>query len=243
MRPFLVALQFLTSLPVQLAVPPDEREIGHSLAWYPVVGLLLGGVVFLAALILDSAPPLLGAALLLVLWVLLSGGLHLDGLADSADAWIGGLGDRDRTLAIMKDPRCGPAGVVAVVLLLLLKFSAIYSLLESGVPIPLLLAPVLGRMALPLLFLTTPYLRREGLGSALATHASPKRVVLISVAVLMVLLVVEKSSLFWLMIVAVVLFVVLRTMMMRRLGGTTGDLAGALVELTETAVLTAAVLV
>ncbi len=242
MRPFLVALQFLTSLPVRLAATPDEREIGRSLAWYPAVGLLLGGVLFVAALILTSAPPLLAAALVLSLWVLLSGGLHLDGLADSADAWIGGLGDRDRTLAIMKDPCCGPAGVVAVVLLLLLKFSALYSVVETASLAILLLAPALGRMALPLLFLTTPYVRKQGLGSALATYASRNQVVLIGIAVLAVLFLLVKSTLLWLLIVVVSVFLVLRTMMMRRLGGTTGDVAGALVEVVEVVVLIAMVL-
>ncbi len=240
MRPFLVALQFLTSLPVRLATTPDEREIGRSLAWYPAVGLLLGGVLFVAALILTSAPPLLAAALLLSLWVLLSGGLHLDGLADSADAWIGGLGDRDRTLAIMKDPCCGPAGVVAVVLLLLLKFSALYSVMETASLAILLLAPALGRMVLPLLFLTTPYVRKQGLGSALATYASRNQVVLIGIAVLAVLFLLVKSTLLWLLIVVVSVFLVLRTMMMRRLGGTTGDVAGALVEVVEVVVLISA---
>jgi adenosylcobinamide-GDP ribazoletransferase len=68
---------------------------------------------------------MLHAALLLTVWVLLSGGLHLDGLADSADAWLGGFGDRERTLTIMKDPRSGPIAVVVLVLVLLLKFCAL----------------------------------------------------------------------------------------------------------------------
>ncbi|HHL45033.1 MAG TPA: adenosylcobinamide-GDP ribazoletransferase [Gammaproteobacteria bacterium] len=243
MRAFLVALQFLTSLPVHLGAAPDEREIGRSLAWYPVVGLLLGGVLLLAASTLGGAPPLLGAALLLTLWVLLSGGLHLDGLVDSADAWVGGLGERDRTLAIMKDPCCGPAGVVAVVLLLLLKFSALYTLLETTSLAALLLAPALGRMVLPLLFLTTPYVRRQGLGSALATHAPLRLVMLIGIAVLAVLALLVKGNLLWPLVTTVSLFLVLRTMTMRRLDGMTGDVAGALVEVVEAAVLITVVLI
>jgi len=237
MRPFLIALQFLTRVPVHLGDAPDVREIGRSLAWYPVVGRLLGGLLVLSAAILDSAPSPLGAALLLSLWVLLSGGLHLDGLADSADAWLGSPGDRDRTLAIMKDPCCGPAGVIAVVLLLLLKFSALYTLMETASPEALLLAPTLGRMALPLLFLTTPYVRRDGLGSALATHAPHRLVVLISIVVLAVLVPLAGGDLLWASVMAVFLFLVLRKMMMGRLGGMTGDVAGALLEMVETAVL------
>lgn len=78
-------------------------------------------------------------------WVGLSGGLHLDGLADTADAWIGGHADRQRTLEIMKDPRSGPIAVVVLLLVLLLKFAALVVLLGQGAWAGLLLAPWLGR--------------------------------------------------------------------------------------------------
>ncbi|WP_372867942.1 adenosylcobinamide-GDP ribazoletransferase, partial [Pseudomonas sp.] len=125
MTALLIALQFLTRLPVRLAAMPSAQETGRSLLWYPVVGLLIGLLLLGVHYLLGDAPALLQAALLLVIWVGLSGGLHLDGLADSADAWAGGFGDRERTLAIMKDPRSGPMAVVVLVLLLLLKFVAL----------------------------------------------------------------------------------------------------------------------
>jgi adenosylcobinamide-GDP ribazoletransferase len=104
LRPFLVALQFLTRLPVHMPEPPDEREIGQSLLYYPLVGLLLGLMLAALAWAMRDGSSMLHAALLLAMWVLMTGGLHLDGLADSADAWVGGQGSRERTLAIMKDP-------------------------------------------------------------------------------------------------------------------------------------------
>jgi hypothetical protein len=108
------------------------------------------------------------AALVLAVWVLLTGGLHLDGLADTADAWIGGQGDRDRTLAIMKDPRSGPMAVVIIVLVLLSKFAALQVLLAGDARTVLLLTPMLGRTVIVLLLITTPYVRPEGLGAAYA---------------------------------------------------------------------------
>src|SRR6185312_11814701 len=99
-----VALQFLTRLPLRIETPPQAREIGLSLACYPVVGLALGVILWSAALPASRLPGLLGAALVLALWVALTGALHLDGIADVADAWIGGHGDRERTLRIMQDP-------------------------------------------------------------------------------------------------------------------------------------------
>ena len=149
--PLLIALQFLTRLPVRLPGMPAPEQVGRSLLWYPLVGLLLGALLLAAQALLNQQPAVLQAALLLTLWVALSGGLHLDGLADTADAWVGGYGDRERTLAIMKDPRSGPIAVVVLVLLLLLKFAALLVLLQAGQTLALLLAPWLGRSALPLL--------------------------------------------------------------------------------------------
>ncbi|EQL42777.1 cobalamin synthase (plasmid) [Pseudomonas aeruginosa VRFPA03] len=154
LRSLLVALQFLTRLPVRLSAMPTPEQFGRAVLCYPLVGVLIGVVLYAAARSLDGTPPLLQAALLLSLWVALSGALHLDGLADMADAWIGGLGDRERTLAIMKDPRSGPVAVVVLVLVLLLKFSALAALLGQGEAGLLPLAPWLARSSLPLLFLT-----------------------------------------------------------------------------------------
>ena len=92
MLPFWIALQFLSSLPVRLAGMPPPQAMGRSLLCYPLVGLLFGGLLWALNLLLAGSPALLHAALLLGAWVLLSGGLHLDGLADSADAWLGSFG-------------------------------------------------------------------------------------------------------------------------------------------------------
>ena len=236
MLPLLIALQFLTSLPIRLPAMPEPEQQGRSLLYYPVVGLLLGALLCLAAFVLDGAPPLLQAALLLTLWVVLTGALHLDGLADSADAWLGGFGDRERTLQIMKDPRSGPVAVVVLVLLLLLKFSALLALLQAQQYSALLLAPVLGRAALPALFLLTPYVRPNGLGHALAANLprGGARGVLALVAVGCALF--GSSGLIALSMSAVT-FLLARRAMLRRLGGTTGDTAGALLELVECTVL------
>jgi cobalamin synthase len=131
MLPFWIALQFLSSLPIRLPGMPQPQELGRSLLFYPVVGLLFGVLLWGLNSVLMGAPLLLHAALLLTAWVLLSGGLHLDGLADSADAWLGGFGDRERTLTIMKDPRSGPIAVVTLGMVLLLKFTALVALIEQ----------------------------------------------------------------------------------------------------------------
>ena len=243
MLPLWIALQFLSSLPIRLPGMPEPEQLGRSLLCYPLVGLLFGVMLWGLNLALAGAPLLLHAALLLTVWVLLSGALHLDGLADSADAWLGGFGDRERTLTIMKDPRSGPIAVVTLVLVLLLKFAALLALIEQQQGVVLLIVPMLGRAALLGLFLTTPYVRAGGLGQALADHL-PRRAGwwVLGASMLGSLLIAGVEAVVAL-VVAFGMFVWLRQVMMRRLGGTTGDTAGALLELLEMAVLVALALV
>ena len=237
MLPFWIALQFLSSLPIRLPGMPAPQELGRSLLFYPLVGLLFGVILWAMNGMLSGTPLLLHAALLLSVWVLLSGGLHLDGLADSADAWLGGFGDRERTLTIMKDPRSGPIAVVTLVLVLLLKFAALLALIEQQQGVLLIIVPLIGRSALLGLFLTTPYVRAGGLGQALADHL-PRLAgqQVLAVSVLGCLLIAGLSGVLAVVLAGLV-FVWLRQVMMRRLGGATGDTAGALLELLEGAVL------
>ncbi|WP_434590775.1 adenosylcobinamide-GDP ribazoletransferase [Pseudomonas sp. R4-83] len=240
MLPLWIALQFLSSLPIRLPGMPEPEQLGRSLLFYPLVGLLFGLILWGLNLLLAGAPLLLHTALLLTVWVLLSGALHLDGLADSADAWLGGFGDRERTLTIMKDPRSGPIAVVTLVLVMLLKFAALLALIEQGQGLALIIVPLLGRSALLGLFLTTPYVRAGGLGQALADHL-PRRAGwwVLGLSALACALIAGIVA----VVICVVMFVWLRQVMMRRLGGTTGDTAGALLELLEMAVLVGLALV
>ncbi|AWY40565.1 adenosylcobinamide-GDP ribazoletransferase [Pseudomonas putida] len=238
MLPFWIALQFLSSLPIRLRGMPASQELGRSLLFYPLVGLLFGVILWAFNWLLLGTPLLLHAALLLTVWVLLSGALHLDGLADSADAWLGGFGDRERTLTIMKDPRSGPIAVVTLVLVLLLKFCALLALIEQQHAVALIIVPLIGRSALLGLFLSTPYVRAGGLGQALADHlprSAGKQV--LAVSALACVLIAGVSGAVAVVLASLVL-VWLRQVMLRRLGGTTGDTAGALLELLEMTVLT-----
>jgi adenosylcobinamide-GDP ribazoletransferase len=241
-RVLLAGVQFLTTIPVRMRTAPTSAEVGATLLYYPVIGLLIGGFLVVGATLLAGAPAELSAALILVLWVVITGGLHLDGLADSADAWHGGRGDVPRMLAIMKDPHCGPAAVVWLVLVLVVKYGALVAACGQHLTVALLLAPCLARVAVVLLLLTTPYVRPGGLGIALAEQHPRTGVIAVCASTAVLVVSCFGAVGVVMMIVAATALLGLRALMQRHLGGTTGDTAGGLIELIEAAVVVAGAL-
>jgi adenosylcobinamide-GDP ribazoletransferase len=237
LRPLWIAGRFLSRLPFPDPASTTAAEIGHSVVWYPLIGLLLGAVSASTAWLLTGSATGIAAALVLIVWVWSTGALHLDGSADSADGWVGGLGSRERTLEIMKDPRCGAMGVTVIGLILLTKFAGLQELLAQGEGWLVLWLPLLARVQLNLLLLTTPYARTHGMAFDQA-HYLPRRTVwltssLIAVSVALILGALGAAFLVTMLIV----LVLARRTMLARLNGFTGDTAGALVEITETALL------
>jgi adenosylcobinamide-GDP ribazoletransferase len=238
MKPFWLAWQFLTRFPAPSFAEVAPREVGRSQLWYPLVGLVLGGMLYGAAWLLQSTPlpSMAVAALLLLLWVASTGALHLDGLADTADAWVGGHNDPERSLVIMKDPVAGPMGVTALVLLLLVKF-ALLTAWPAGLPVTVVLVPALARAVVPLLFRSLPYLREAGLGRALADHL-PLTAFVMLWSLLLVLAWYELGTpVLWLLLAFLLSLTALTFLYKRRFGGLTGDMAGAAIEVVETALL------
>lgn len=237
-RPFLIALGLLTRIPAPwrgaLATP---RELGHSVLFYPLVGALIGALLTLFVILLPTGLDAgVQAALVGIVWVWLTGGLHLEGLADSADGWVGGLGDASRGLEIMRDPRSGPAALMAVTLLVLLKWNLARVAIASGDPAIWLIAPTLGRLGIALLFATTPYVRAGGMGETAAREMPRGWAFVLAVGILL------GAGWFgsgWVVLVAGAVWLTLRRAWMRRFGGVTGDLSGATCELVETSVMLA----
>lgn len=235
----LIALQFLTQIPVTFKQYPDVKTQGGSLIFYPLIGAFIGSLLSLSAWLLADSAHLLSAAIILTVWVVITGALHIDGLADSCDAWIGGHGDKKRSLEIMKDPASGPIAVVMVLCMLLLKLAAIHAILASGHYLLLIAAPLVARSLLPFLLLLTPYVRKNGIGALMIANA-PKKPVYISAAIGLVLASLLGSL--GVTLLAGLAVVGLRSLMIKRLDGLTGDTAGASVELLETVVVTALVI-
>ena len=168
----ILAVRFLTIVPVPGRASADPSALGRAAWWFPVVGLMLGLVLLAADSLIEAlAPPLVGAALLVAIWKIVTGGIHLDGLADCLDGFAGP--DAVRRRAIMRDSRIGVFGAAGLVLVLILFVA---SLSELPAPIRgrvLLLTPVVGRVS-PLLAgaWLRPAIPEEGLGSAFAAGLS-----------------------------------------------------------------------
>lgn len=163
----MAAVGFLTIIPVPAKYATTEAFAGSNRV-YPLVGLLLGGLLALGALAFAALfPPLVVAVLLVGLWLKLTGALHLDGLADTADGLLSHR-PRERALEIMRDSRIGVMGTAALVLVVLLKVAGLSALEHGNLWRALLLAPVVGRCAILLLQAFLPCARKEGLGAASA---------------------------------------------------------------------------
>jgi len=230
------ALSFLTILPLGKKETNPGKLAGSS-AWFPLVGYLLGAVYFGIAKIFSGrlAEPLI-SFLVLFLMIVLTGGLHLDGLAD----WADGLGGKDREdrLRIMKDPHKGSFGVSAIILDLLGKFLAIYFLISQKQFIPIFLASGLARFNLTLLIYTIPYARtRGGTGGVFARHKKFWHLAL-ALGTALVPLIYFNQIIIWLALaLSLSIALVFRILALRFLGGFTGDLLGASAEFAELALL------
>lgn len=239
MLTLLVAIGFLTTLPVPWLTGRslDPAAFGRSARWFPVVGLLLGGLVAAG----DAAwrwllPPGLAGALTLALAALLTGGLHWDGLMDACDGLFG-RHERVERLAIMRDSRVGAFGVLGAGLALLAEWSALAELPAFDRPLWLALAFTLSRWTMVVLMVAFPYARPSGLGAAFrgAGRADLLWATLVAVALAAAL-----TGVAGLVATAgvLVLALALAGLAARRLGGLTGDIYGAVGIVGEIAVLT-----
>lgn len=232
MRPLLLAIHFLTPLPVGRIEKVGEEELGRTVSFFPVVALLQGFVLYLASLILSRFSLWLGPGIILLLWILITGALHLDGLADSVDGLLGGR-EREDVLSIMKDGDIGPFGVVAIFMVLLLKYLSIASLLSKGKASALLIAPIIGKAAIVALNYGNTYAREEGVGKAFVKGSTSQGLLLNLVpSVLLPPLLFEGGG--FISVIVVGLFTLsFRAYVGKRIGGVTGDTMGGVAEVGE----------
>jgi len=229
-----VALAFLTRLPVRPGRPWQAAELAASVTMFPLVGLLVGmlGAFAYAAATALGLPPLLAALLAIAALVASTGALHEDGLADFADG-LGGA-SRARRLEIMRDPRLGSFGVIALVLALLARAGALAALVapaEAGAA--LVAAAALSRALLPAAMLTLPPARTEGLAAQAGRPHLARVAAAVTIALLIALLLLPPLVATIASAAAALAGAAVAWLAVRRLGGITGDVLGGVQQLAE----------
>jgi adenosylcobinamide-GDP ribazoletransferase len=235
-RSLATALRFLTIAPIPAGPHVEPTTLGRAAPWFPLIGLGLGLVVAGAARVLDLVfPPLLDALLTVTVWKLLTGGLHLDGLSDCLDGLVGR--DAEDRLRIMHDSRIGAFGVIGLILFLLLEVAAVSELLASAQSRALIAAPAIARGLPPLAGWIFPAASPAGQGAMFRSGLRP-----VGVLGALALAAVIAVGLLGLAGLAVLGLAVLAALALgwfytRQVGGTTGDVMGATIEIAELIVL------
>jgi adenosylcobinamide-GDP ribazoletransferase len=242
MKRFFAAIRFLTILPVPNGWSGDEKTLARSIFFFPLVGLAIGLIAAAFDYAIGQALPLLPASVLTILVLIgLSGGLHMDGLADAADGFFSAR-PRAKMMEIMRDSRIGVMGVLAVMFVVLLKVTLLAAILTSSRWVLILLMPLAGRAAVVLLMTALPYARPEG---GLATLFAGSRSWLHGLWAWGLMFVLSGWLAQGLGLAAAILALVLTTLFIlynrSKIGGFTGDTLGAVCELAEMAPLLAAV--
>lgn len=229
MKGFIIAAQFLTRIPLPV-VQADAAAFARSMRWFPAVGLLIGALLYGAAMLTGGMDPWVAALALLTIWIAVTGALHLDGLSDLADAIGAGHRDPARFRAVLADPHVGSFGVVTIVLQLLAKLVLLHTLLANHDPLPLLAIPAAARLA-PLIW--TRWL--PPLHSGLAAHFVES----ITLRHILLWLIPLGIAVWFLppLSVAPLLILLYGLWLKRRVGGVSGDCHGAGIELIETGLL------
>jgi adenosylcobinamide-GDP ribazoletransferase len=227
MKGLIIATQFLTRLPLP-SVAMDDDAFARSMRWFPAVGLLIG--LFLMGGALAISDDWIAALAVLLLWIGITGALHIDGLADLADAIGAGHKDPARFRAVMADPHIGSFGVVAIMMLLIAKLVLLHALLEQDNPLPMLLIPLAARIG-PLVWTRWLPPLHTGLASRFA-DAVGWRHIFLWLGLLFVCAWITPA-----LLAAPLLIALWALWLKRRVGGVSGDCHGAGIELVEVGLL------
>ncbi len=237
MKYFILMVQFFTTIPIRVNIAIDEDQFSKGLLYFPFVGLIIGlfnYLVYYISLFLDGE--LFSVTLWLVANIIITGALHIDGLADTCDGLLS-YRSKERILEIMKDSRIGTNGVIAIFLDLLMKLSIMLSLSVAIRPYIIILSPVIGRGFLLVLFLISPYARKAGTGGLFYNNKSQLRIALGILFAIFMLVLIHSWKILLIMIPCLLIMLIFNRLVSGRIGGMTGDTLGAANELIEVSFL------
>ncbi|MDU1323416.1 MAG: adenosylcobinamide-GDP ribazoletransferase [Clostridium botulinum] len=231
---FLLMIQFFTRIPVNKNLQCEKENFRRGAFFLPVVAFIIGGIEFLIYLGLKNfLPPNVIIVLLLLFTAMITGGLHMDGLADTCDGFFS-LRDKERIIEIMKDSRIGSYGTIALIIDLLLKYELLYSLVLKGYSIAIVLAPIIGRISILFLCLSKRTAKKNGSGNIFIGNMSNPIIFSITIIVLMIstYFLGLKSTIIPFIGVLLITYL-LYLLCLNKINGLTGDTLGACNELGE----------
>ena len=244
LRDLSLAIRFLTIIPV-ISFPPSNNinqneevlaeNLANSMAFFPLVGMLMGVLLVLLRRLFYYLPvsSLVSDTLVLIFWIWLSGGLHLDGFADSVDGFLGGH-NKEEILNIMKDSSTGAKGVVALVSLLLLKFVLLVEMPLFLKDAALFFTPTIGRWSMVIAaFLGRPARLKNSMGKLFMDYVSWREIIFASLTMVVIGIPLFKLYLLPLVIIGIGLVLLILKYSQKRIGGISGDILGAINEIVE----------
>lgn len=236
MKGFLIALQFLTILPVKIKSEITPGDSGRSLVFFPIVGMLIGALLILILYLFGFLPYPVVIVLILAASIFLTGGIHLDGFADTCDGLFG-IKTKERALEIMRDSHVGTMAVVWLVILLLLKFTLLISVPKENLWRFLLLMPMFGRWTQVLACSLSIYAREQGKAKYFIESAGKKEIFIATLYILAVFLFLMRLKGLIILLFSLLPVFLCINYIKNKIGGMTGDTIGAVNEISEVALL------
>lgn len=223
----ILSLQFFTHIPINIPIDFNHKNIRYSIFFLPLVGLVIGGISGLIYLFLSKYNLMIASFMTLLSTIILTGGLHLDGLSDTFDGFLSNR-DKNSTLEIMRDSRVGAFGVLSIVLIIIFKFILIFSI--KNLPLVLIFSFINSRIANGWIMATKKPARDDGLGK-MFRDSEPKTLVIISIAAYSVVLILLNPKYIITLLVTILLAEYISHISYKKIGGLTGDVYGAIIEI------------
>jgi len=236
MKSLILMVTFMTRIPIKIKFDITQEDFRRGIWHMPIIGLLIGGILYVAYfLLVDFVSPLVLSCLLVFLYLVITGGLHIDGLADTMDAFLSNR-PKERMLEIMKDPHIGTFGVLGIVMYLIIMI-----VLLNEVPQMCIIFPVVGRSLSIFASSANSYARPKGLGKTIIENTKTRHVVfsfafLVSLSIVIHLISREIYLIYTLLSSIILTFIFIWTIvkgMSKKLGGITGDIIGFVIEISS----------
>lgn len=234
MKYFFLMIRFFTRIPIKINNLSEEKDFAKGLPYFPFVGLVIGVFNFLAFYFFSFFGDLL---LSVMFWIfaniLITGALHIDGLADTCDGLLS-YKDKETMLKIMKDSRIGTNGVIAIFMDILLRLSLMLALSPGIRPYAILISPILGKTVLLILIWVTPYARKDGgIGGLFYKDISKKYMMVGMLSGILMIFFIYSWRLYLVLALCFIKIFLFRRFAISKIGGMTGDTLGAANEITE----------